>query len=299
MKEAFKKDWVRIVTAIIAAAALIAAAVIAANNNFGIAHFTVDASKTASAENKTETAIANDATSTAFAVATSISDSVQKTLTAYPFSSRTTATITPSPPSTIVPSTSTPAVIVEKFLNLDHWQPPSDPNIVFVNGGSLFFQITDEQAKNDIDSSITYSAQNQFYREIDFTMTMVSFARKGEAAVTFRAIMTDGRDNTVAFTHDQENAAIETSFCNSNKCNGNYSEYKHGSDSPHKVEGIPVYIKVIWDGNELSIYADNIKQGSIAAKGTPIGSFEFVSYVKDGGAFTVKIDDMSMFLAKQ
>lgn len=285
---------------IIVVAVMIIMVVIASFTSYLANRWTIEATKIAAA-NLTYTPIPLQSTDTPHPVYAPISTgSPTRSSLASTSSPTSTLKSTPTPPPmpSLTPvSIMSDQVVTDSFntgqLDPSFWQPPSDSTIVFVQDGALILRVTPLQVLNGAEATLSVSPQARPIREIRLTMTMVSFERNGEGGVGARAFMTDGLDHYISLTHDQINAAIELGMCKQQKCAGNYDEYRH-PDSAHVKEGVPVRMKFVWDGSTVALYVDGIKRAIAPAKDTPIADFRFSLFASSGGAFEVKVDDVSI-----
>lgn len=202
-------------------------------------------------------------------------------------------TVVPTSTPTVIPTTSSDTVtMIFEILDPKIWAPPTDPEIIFVRDGALHIRLTSKQVADGKTSSLSLLDRGSPIRDIAWTMTMLSFARSGEGGVSLRAFMSDGRDNSMSLTHDKTNAAIEMALCKKTPCE-NYDDSEHPEPLIVK-ERTPVHMRIAWDGELITLYADGVPRGATAASNTPINDLRFDLFANNGGAFEVTVDDLSI-----
>jgi len=180
-------------------------------------------------------------------------------------------------------------------IDENKWLLPTDENYIYGRDGVLNL-LNEVQAENLVGASLEATGAGRPIREVSFTITLESYQGGIAGAAGLEVHLEGGRDLSVDVGPGSNDPGVEFSICRNPPCSGDYNEYDHPDGGPFPV-GVSTPVRVVWTGEKVEFYVDNVFRVEQSVDPGPITELQFYMYADPGSVFHAKVDDVCVIYA--
>jgi hypothetical protein len=187
------------------------------------------------------------------------------------------------------------------IIDLEKWNLPTDPLLIFEQNGVMNFRVAADQSRNAaIWSGLEAKPSQKPIREITFTVMLNSYGELSSGGLGMDVFLKDAEPViSIDFGYDSDGVAGSFTFCpDFNAFNQNYDRCVYPTPIPDEEafpnsDRTPLHIRVISTGESIDFYADGKLLASELAA-TSIENFQFFIYAEQEGTLQGNIDDLQV-----